>query len=208
MAPFHYFGVGYGIDLAQLKFSRGRGYDAENSTNVYTADDARVLAVIDAARRQLPDLHTMRAIGFCVSVRHAEFMAERFNKAGLPAMAVSGETSRGERQRRSPGSRTAIRAVFTVDLFNEGVDIPDADTLFFLRPTESATLFLQQLGRVCASGKGSVLPSSTSSDANTRSSGSTFASARSPVGLAAMSSGESPAASPFCLLAAMSRSTW
>ncbi len=158
LAPFHYFGIGYGVDLGQLKFSRGRGYDVRELENVYTADDARVLAVIDAARRQLPDIHTMRAIGFCVSVRHAEFMAGRFNKAGLPAMAVSGESSREERRealaRLQSGS---LRAVFTVDLFNEGVDIPDADTLFFLRPTESATLFLQQLGRGLRKRQGKVL---------------------------------------------------
>ena len=158
LAPFQYFGIGYGVDLAQLRFSRGRGYDVGELENVYTADDARVLAVIDAARRQLPDIHTMRAIGFCVSVRHAKFMADRFNKAGLPSMAVSGDSSREERREALAHLQNgSLRAVFTVDLFNEGVDIPDADTLFFLRPTESATLFLQQLGRGLRKRQGKVL---------------------------------------------------
>jgi hypothetical protein len=90
----------------------------------------------------------MRALGFCVSVEHAHFMAHHFNRHGIAAVAVSGESPRAERvsalQDLAAGR---IRAVFSVDLFNEGVDVPTVDTVLMLRPTESPTLFLQQLGR-------------------------------------------------------------
>ena len=90
----------------------------------------------------------MRALGFCVSVKHAEFMADRFNAAGISARAVSGESSREDRATALQGLREGtINVLFAVDLFNEGLDIPDVDTLLLLRPTQSATIFLQQLGR-------------------------------------------------------------
>ena len=91
----------------------------------------------------------MRALGFCVSVAHAEYMARVFNEAGIPARAVSGETPSSRRAtqalRRSQARR--VNVLFAADLFNEGLDLPDVDTVLFLRPTESATVFLQQLGR-------------------------------------------------------------
>ena len=89
----------------------------------------------------------MRALGFCVSVAHAEYMAQSFNEAGIPARAVSGEHSADERERRSATCASEVNVLFAVDLFNEGLDVPDVDTVLFLRPTESATVFLQQLGR-------------------------------------------------------------
>ena len=94
------------------------------------------------------DPGAMRALGFCVSVAHAEFMAKCFNDAGLPARAVSGETPRGERaQALLDLQERRVNVLFAADLFNEGLDLPDVDTVLFLRPTESATIFLQQLGR-------------------------------------------------------------
>jgi hypothetical protein len=90
----------------------------------------------------------MRALGFCVSIEHARYMAARFEEAGIASAAVTGDTPGPEReeaiQRLEAGK---LQALFTVDLFNEGVDIPRVDTVLFLRPTESATVFLQQLGR-------------------------------------------------------------
>ena len=90
----------------------------------------------------------MRALGFCVSIAHAEFMARRFNEAGIPARAVGAPTAATSARRAlaSPRARE-VKVVFAVDLFNEGVDLPEVDTVLFLRPTESATVFLQQLGR-------------------------------------------------------------
>jgi Domain of unknown function (DUF3427)/Helicase conserved C-terminal domain len=90
----------------------------------------------------------MRALGFCVSVVHAEFMAQIFREAGVPARAISGSTSAAQRADALQDLRhRRVNVLFAADLFNEGLDLPDVDTVLFLRPTESATLFLQQLGR-------------------------------------------------------------
>ena len=89
-----------------------------------------------------------RGLGFCVSVAHAVFMARFFNEAGLPSFAVTGDTEAGERaDAKSRLARGELCFLFTVDLYNEGVDIPEVDTVLFLRPTESLTVYLQQLGR-------------------------------------------------------------
>ena len=90
----------------------------------------------------------MRALGFCVSIAHAEFMARRFTDAGLPSQAVSANTDSDTRRKALADlQKGSLRALFAVDLFNEGVDLPAVDTLLFLRPTESALVFMQQLGR-------------------------------------------------------------
>lgn len=90
----------------------------------------------------------MRALGFCVSIQHAEFMAARFSSAGIPSLAITSGTSAAERAAALTALRDrAVNVLFTVDLFNEGIDLPSVDTVLFLRPTESATVFLQQLGR-------------------------------------------------------------
>jgi hypothetical protein len=90
----------------------------------------------------------MRALGFCVSVEHAAYMARRFREAGIAAAAVTGETVATERENALLRLKAGeLQVLFTVDLFNEGVDVPEIDTVLFLRPTESATVFLQQLGR-------------------------------------------------------------
>ena len=96
----------------------------------------------------MADVAAMRALGFCVSVEHARYMAQRFVEAGIPALAVSADTSAADRRDALTALRNRdIKIVFAVDLFNEGLDIPEVDTVLFLRPTESATVFLQQLGR-------------------------------------------------------------
>ena len=96
----------------------------------------------------MADVAAMRALGFCVSVEHARYMAQRFDEAGIPAGAVSAETSASDRRDALTALRNReINTLFAVDLFNEGLDIPEVDTVLFLRPTESATVFLQQLGR-------------------------------------------------------------
>src|SRR5689334_8559771 len=90
----------------------------------------------------------MRALGFCVSVAHAEYMAKVFNDAGIPSLAVSGRTPAVERDRALRDLKDRrVNALFAADLFNEGLDLPEVDTVLFLRPTESPTVFLQQLGR-------------------------------------------------------------
>ncbi|NMD24111.1 MAG: DUF3427 domain-containing protein, partial [Actinobacteria bacterium] len=94
------------------------------------------------------DPSSMRALGFCVSVEHARFMAHHFNHHGIPSVAVWGDSPRADREAALRDlAHGRVRAVFSVDLFNEGVDVPAVDTVLMLRPTESPTLFLQQLGR-------------------------------------------------------------
>lgn len=149
LAPFHYFGVHDAVvgSLKRVKWARG-SYDTEALSNLLTADDAWAGMVLREVLDKVPDVGQMRALGFCVSVRHAEFMAAFFNKRGLRALAVTGQSSAPDRASALRDLGTGnVRVVFTVDLYNEGVDIPSVDTLLMLRPTESATLFLQQLGR-------------------------------------------------------------
>jgi superfamily II DNA or RNA helicase len=148
LAPFQYFGIHDDVALDQLRWRRGRGYDVKELTNVYTGDDKRVRLVLQAVQDKVADPRRMRALGFCVSIQHAEYMAERFTTAGIPSLAVTSTTSRAERAAALAALRDrAVNALFTVDLFNEGLDVPSVDTVLFLRPTESATVFLQQLGR-------------------------------------------------------------
>lgn len=148
LVPFQYFGINDETDLARVKFSRATGYDSTALTSLYTGDDARIRLIIKAVEDNVEDWREMRALGFCVSIEHAEYMAAKFLQAGIPAAAV---TSRSPAEDRS-GALERLRArevnaLFTVDLFNEGVDLPDIDTILMLRPTQSATVFLQQLGR-------------------------------------------------------------
>jgi superfamily II DNA or RNA helicase len=147
VCPFQYFGVHDGSDLSGLRWTRG-GYEAAELDKVYTGNDARVRMVLQQVVDKHRDMHRMRALGFCVSVAHAEYMARRFTDAGLPSLVVSAGTSDDDRADAIRRLRAGdVRALFTVDLFNEGVDIPEVDTVLFLRPTESALVFLQQLGR-------------------------------------------------------------
>lgn len=147
LVPFHYFGISDGTDLRTLEWRRGR-YDEAALARLYTGNDARARIVLREVRDKIGDVGGMRALGFCVGVAHAHYMARVFTDAGIPSVAVSGDTSGPERARALQDLATRrINAVFTADLFNEGVDLPAVDTVLFLRPTESATLFLQQLGR-------------------------------------------------------------
>jgi superfamily II DNA or RNA helicase len=148
LCPFQYFGVHDGTDLQHLAWKRGQGYDVAALTNVYTGHDTRVALIIQALHDKVTDVARMRALGFCVSIDHAEFMAQRFSQKGIPARAVTSRTPAIERRDALLALRDRrVNALFTVDLFNEGVDVPEIDTVLFLRPTESATVFLQQLGR-------------------------------------------------------------
>lgn len=147
LSPFHYFGIADGTDLSEVAWVSG-GYHTGELTRLYTADNVWLAKVLQAVAEKISNPKTMRALGFCVSVDHARFMAEGFCKAGVKAIAVTGDTPRVTRSDAIEQLRTGTtQAIFTVDVFNEGVDIPEVDTVLFLRPTESATVFLQQLGR-------------------------------------------------------------
>ncbi|WP_432546146.1 DUF3427 domain-containing protein [Kineococcus sp. SYSU DK004] len=147
LVPFHYFGLNDDVDLTAVRWTRGR-YDTAGLEGLFTGNDARARVVLRELERRVGDVHGMRALGFCVSVAHAQYMARVFREAGIAAEAVSGETAadvRADSLRRLKAGE--LNVLFAVDLFNEGVDIPEVDTVLFLRPTESATIFLQQLGR-------------------------------------------------------------
>ncbi|MDQ0147311.1 DUF3427 domain-containing protein [Pseudarthrobacter niigatensis] len=147
LVPFHYFGVSDDVDLSQLEWKRGN-YDTTQLSALYTGNDARAAKVIRELRDKVTSTDHMRAIGFSVSVQHAHYMAEVFNRAGIASVAVDGTTDNADREEalRRLGQRE-INCIFAVDLFNEGLDLPQVDTILLLRPTQSATIFLQQLGR-------------------------------------------------------------
>jgi superfamily II DNA or RNA helicase/HKD family nuclease len=148
LVPFAYFGIHDGQDLSHLPFRRGTGYDIDALTNVYTGNDSWVRKVIKEIINKVSDIKEIRALGFCVSIVHAQFMAKRFNEVGIKALAIWSDTD--DKERQSALKKLAnkdVNVIFSVDLFNEGVDVPSVDTLLLLRPTQSPTLFLQQLGR-------------------------------------------------------------
>ena len=150
LSPFQYFGINDNVNLeaAGVTWRRGFGYDTNELSNVYTGNDARVSLVLDQMNHYVDDLSSMKAIGFCVSIEHANYMAKKFNEAGVPSSAITSAVSSEERKQIMSEFRSGSKkAIFAVDIFNEGVDIPDVNTLLMLRPTESATVFIQQLGR-------------------------------------------------------------
>jgi len=152
LCPFHYFGIADSVDVSEERFWKNGKYDVDELTKVYTGDhfraQERLDLILDSIRRYQPNTSSTRAVGFCASVDHARFMAAKFRLAGFQAEEVLGETSKDERDRRIRDFREGkITFLFTVDLFSEGVDIPEIDLVMFLRPTESLTVFLQQLGR-------------------------------------------------------------
>jgi superfamily II DNA or RNA helicase/HKD family nuclease len=148
LSPFHYFAIADGTDLSRVAWVRGR-YDTTQLSNLFTGNHARARIVLKQLVDKVIDPSRMRALGFCVDVAHAEYMASIFNEAGIPALMVSGDgrtqAPRDEALRRLRSREVNI--IFSAELFNEGLDVPDVDTVLFLRPTESATVFLQQLGR-------------------------------------------------------------
>lgn len=148
LCPFQYFGLHDNVDLSEVTWRRGQGYDTTELSNLLTGHDARARMIAEALREKVGDPGSIRALGFCVSIAHSEFMADRFNRYGISATAISSNTSREDRLNALERlRRREINVIFSVDLFNEGIDVPEIDTVLFLRPTESATVFLQQLGR-------------------------------------------------------------
>lgn len=152
LCPFHYFGVADSISLGNDGFWSNGKYDVTALENVYTGDDIealrRVDLISDSLCRYEPELNRVRGIGFCVSVKHAEYMAEKFNERGIKAAALIGKTESIERRALLNEFRDGrITVLFTRDVLNEGLDVPNINTVLFLRPTDSMTVFLQQLGR-------------------------------------------------------------
>jgi superfamily II DNA or RNA helicase/HKD family nuclease len=147
LVPFQYFGVADGTDLSHVTWRRG-GYAPEELSNVLSNDDLRIAKLLDAIQRIVLDPGSMRALGFCVSKEHARYMARKFNEAGLKSIALTGDDAPAARDHQLKELRAGrLRCVFSVEVLGEGVDVPDVDCLLLLRPTASATVFTQQLGR-------------------------------------------------------------
>lgn len=151
LCPFHYFGVEDTVDLRHVNWTNGH-YDVGALTNLYVMEShtasKRADAILQALDNYTADLRDVKGVGFCVSKKHAHFMAEYFTQKGIPSLALDSDSSEDERQgARQKLESGAVTFLFVVDLFNEGVDIPCINTVLFLRPTNSMTVFLQQLGR-------------------------------------------------------------
>ena len=151
LCPFQYFGVSDDTDLSSIRWVRG-GYDKTELSNLYSLNREvavrRANHIINSIYKYATDMNLVHGLGFCVSVEHANFMAGQFNENGIPSISLTADSS--EQERSTAKNRLVkgeLKFIFVVDLYNEGVDIPEVDTVLFLRPTESLTIFLQQLGR-------------------------------------------------------------
>lgn len=151
LCPFQYFGVTDTVNLDGLKWTRG-GYDKTELSRVYTMSgvmaNRRADMIINSLLKYVTDIDDVKGLGFCVSVEHAKFMSYYFNTHSIPSMFLTGASP--DEERRTAKKKLVdgdVRFIFVVDIYNEGIDIPEINTVLFLRPTESLTIFLQQLGR-------------------------------------------------------------
>lgn len=148
LCPFHYFGIDDRTDLAGISWSGGRYADAELERRFVEEGAERARIILSELLEKVDDLERMRTVAFCATIEHAEYMEAKFREAGLNARALHSGISRDRRNELVREFRRGdLQIICTVDLFNEGVDIPEINTVLFLRPTESATVFIQQLGR-------------------------------------------------------------
>jgi hypothetical protein len=146
LAPFEYYACDDETDFSAVPWDQAGERNALDK--LVTGNDVRARLVVYEWQRLAASARESRALVFCVSVAHAEFMTDRLNRAGLPAACVVGTTDRDERRRAPQRLKDGeLCALVTVDLFNEGIDLPTLDTLLLLRPTQSPVLFQQQIGR-------------------------------------------------------------
>ena len=147
LTPFQYLCISDSTDLTDEDLMDGNHYVATKLTD-RLCNGERVGLIVDRLRYYLPDENKCRALGFCATKEHAQYMAEEFRKVGLKSACLTSDKNNEERMKMNRQlAKGEINYLFVVDIFNEGVDIPAVDTLLFLRPTESLTIFLQQLGR-------------------------------------------------------------
>ncbi|GHX41927.1 restriction endonuclease subunit R [Vibrio cholerae] len=146
LCPFQYFGIDDDTDLRTIPWNRGR-YDIAQLTNLYTHNQVRFDKILLSMQEIITDIGKMKALAFCVSKEHASYMARQLLLKGIKADVLTSDNSHERQQKQQAIRSGSINVLCVVDIFNEGVDIPEVDTLLFLRPTESLTIFLQQLGR-------------------------------------------------------------
>ena len=146
LVPFHYYGIFDKTDYSQLHQVRGK-YDDRELNQTYIGNERRYELIY----KNYCKYGSKRALGFCCSKEHAKDMAKEFCRRGIPSVAVYSDAHGEYTEDRSIAipklMQGEIRVIFSVDMFNEGVDIPAVDMVMFLRPTESPIVFLQQLGR-------------------------------------------------------------
>jgi superfamily II DNA or RNA helicase/HKD family nuclease len=149
LVPFRYYMLDVeGADLRDLTWTAGRYAPDQLAGRLVGAAEAFVSRAVRAVAECIGRRSEMRAIAFCVNVRHAQEVARRFADSGFSTMVVTGDTASTERRAaRSDLDAGLVQVLCVVDIYNEGVDVPNVNTLFFFRPTESATVFLQQFGR-------------------------------------------------------------
>ena len=146
LCPFQYFGIDDVVDLSDVAWKKGR-YIPGELTQIYTQNDNRVNHILQNMDSILEDIHAIKCLAFCVSQDHADYMAQKFLIKNVRSAVLTSRNSKDRDILREKLIRGELNILFVVDIFNEGVDIPEIDTVLFLRPTESLTVFLQQLGR-------------------------------------------------------------
>lgn len=148
LCTFQYYGVTDGVNYSKMRWTHGHYELSELEQAYITSDHIRASLILSNVRKYVADISDVKGLGFCVSVKHAEYMAKYFSDNGIPSIALSAQSPDSIREdAKSCLVRGTNKFIFVVDLYNEGVDIPEINTVLFLRPTESATVFLQQLGR-------------------------------------------------------------
>lgn len=147
LTPFQYLCVTDDTDLTDDSLWNGQRYVIDRLADKLCVPE-RAQHIVDALHRYLADEYTCRALCFCVNKKHADFMALQLQKYGFNAKSLTSDTPQSQRKQLAEDLRNGlVHYLCVVDIFNEGVDIPEVDTVLFLRPTDSLTIFLQQLGR-------------------------------------------------------------
>lgn len=145
LAPFHYFGIS-DHTLSELNMA----FNSERELVIQLNTNRRVDLILKNMKKYQYSGDTLHGLGFCVNKEHAKFMSEQFNREGIKSVCLTGE-DKGEKRvemiKRLRDVNDDLQFIFTVDIFNEGIDIPELNLILFLRPTESAIVFTQQLGR-------------------------------------------------------------
>lgn len=146
LTPFQYLCISDNTDLTDDELMSGNKYiPSKIITKLCTRQ--RVALIVDKLRYYLADEYKCKALCFCANTDHARFMAEELSRVGFKAASLTVDNSEDRRSINKRFENGEINYLCVVDMYNEGVDIPAVDTVLFLRPTESITIFLQQLGR-------------------------------------------------------------
>lgn len=160
LAPFHYFGISEDTEFSSIEWKGRRGYDVSQLSNLVTGNHVRDKLLLDELDRKIADYDSLKALVFCVDIKHAKHITGLLNEKSLPSVLVTSETPAAQREQAIQDLKQGnVKALVSVDIFNEGVDIPAVNAVVMLRPTESPLIFLQQLGRGLRkfAGKTSVL---------------------------------------------------